>query len=61
MATEAVIEDAFIDVFCDTVYGGGWMDTALNRACLAYHPSPRPAAASLATLCRRMARLPWLL
>ena len=23
---EEVIEEAFIDVFCDLVYGGGWMD-----------------------------------
>ncbi|KAI0249408.1 hypothetical protein BJV78DRAFT_1228260 [Lactifluus subvellereus] len=26
MGTEAVIEEAFIDVFCDLMYGGGWMD-----------------------------------
>jgi hypothetical protein len=26
MGTEAIIEEAFIDVFCDLVYGGGWMD-----------------------------------
>ena len=24
--TEAIIEEAFVDVFCDLVYGGGWMD-----------------------------------
>lgn len=23
---EEVIEEAFVDVFCDLVYGGGWMD-----------------------------------
>ena len=23
---EEVIEEAFLDVFCDLVYGGGWMD-----------------------------------
>ncbi|THH15455.1 hypothetical protein EW146_g5031 [Bondarzewia mesenterica] len=26
MGSEEVIEEAFIDVFCDLVYGGGWMD-----------------------------------
>ncbi|KAF9650428.1 hypothetical protein BDM02DRAFT_1433931 [Thelephora ganbajun] len=26
MASEEVIEEAFVDVFCDLVYGGGWMD-----------------------------------
>ena len=25
--TEAIIEEAFVDMFCDLVYGGGWMDT----------------------------------
>jgi hypothetical protein len=36
MGTEAVIEEAFIDVFCDLVYGGGWMDTEredVDREC----------------------------
>lgn len=23
---EEVIEEAFVDVFCDLLYGGGWMD-----------------------------------
>ncbi|KAI6024223.1 hypothetical protein EDC04DRAFT_2574384 [Pisolithus marmoratus] len=27
MGSEEVIEEAFLDVFCDLVYGGGWMDT----------------------------------
>lgn len=26
IGTEEVIEEAFVDVFCDLVYGGGWMD-----------------------------------
>jgi hypothetical protein len=26
MGTEGIIEEAFIDVFCDLVYGGGWID-----------------------------------
>ncbi|KAI0052824.1 hypothetical protein FA95DRAFT_1569065 [Auriscalpium vulgare] len=26
MGTEQIVEEAFIDVFCDLVYGGGWMD-----------------------------------
>lgn len=26
VGSEVVIEEAFIDVFCDLVYGGGWMD-----------------------------------
>ncbi|KAI0791288.1 hypothetical protein C8Q75DRAFT_805635 [Abortiporus biennis] len=26
MGAEEVIEEAFIDVFCDLIYGGGWMD-----------------------------------
>ena len=34
--TEAIIEEAFVDVFCDLVYGGGWMDTKredIDREC----------------------------
>jgi Domain of unknown function (DUF1708) len=27
MASEEVIEEVFIDVFCDLIYGGGWMDS----------------------------------
>jgi len=27
MGTEVIIEEAFMDVFCDLVYGGGWLDT----------------------------------
>ena len=26
LGSEEVIEEAFIDVFCDLVYGGGWLD-----------------------------------
>jgi hypothetical protein len=26
VGAEEVIEEAFIDVFCDLIYGGGWMD-----------------------------------
>ena len=26
MGAEEVIEEAFVDVFCDLIYGGGWMD-----------------------------------
>jgi hypothetical protein len=26
MGAEVIIEEAFTDVFCDLVYGGGWMD-----------------------------------
>jgi hypothetical protein len=26
MASEEVVEEPFLDVFCDLVYGGGWMD-----------------------------------
>ncbi|KAI0739692.1 hypothetical protein C8Q80DRAFT_1111575 [Daedaleopsis nitida] len=26
LATEEVIEEAFLDVFCDLIYGSGWMD-----------------------------------
>ena len=26
MGGEEVIEEAFVDVFCDLIYGGGWMD-----------------------------------
>jgi len=37
MGSEEVIEDAFIDVFCDLVYGGGWMDMereeVIDREC----------------------------
>ena len=34
---EEVIEEAFLDVFCDLIYGGGWMDLereeTLDRDC----------------------------
>lgn len=37
VGSEEVIEDAFVDVFCDLVYGGGWMDLEryeeLDRDC----------------------------
>ena len=36
MGTEAVIEEAFVDVFCDLVYGGGWTDVEredIDREC----------------------------
>ena len=26
MGGEELIEEAFLDVFCDLIYGGGWMD-----------------------------------
>ena len=26
MGSEEVVEEAFLDVFCDLIYGGGWMD-----------------------------------
>lgn len=26
VGSEEMIEEAFVDVFCDLVYGGGWMD-----------------------------------
>ena len=26
MGAEMVIEEAFMDVFCDLMYGGGWME-----------------------------------
>ena len=37
IGSEEVIEEAFLDVFCDLVYGGGWMDLErgeqLDRDC----------------------------
>ncbi|KAL6301886.1 hypothetical protein BKA93DRAFT_818784 [Sparassis latifolia] len=37
MGSEEVIEEAFLDVFCDLVYGGGWMDAErweeIHREC----------------------------
>jgi len=30
MGTEVIIKEAFMGVFCDLVYGGGWMDTELS-------------------------------
>lgn len=37
IGSEEVIEEAFVDVFCDLVYGGGWMDLEryeeLDRDC----------------------------
>ncbi|KDR72869.1 hypothetical protein GALMADRAFT_73169 [Galerina marginata CBS 339.88] len=37
IGSEEVIEEAFIDVFCDLIYGGGWMDLErgemLDRDC----------------------------
>jgi len=26
MGAEVIIEEAFMDVFCDLMYGGGWME-----------------------------------
>lgn len=37
MGAEEIIEEAFVDVFCDLIYGGGWMDLErgemLDRDC----------------------------
>lgn len=36
MGAEAIIEEAFIDVFCDLVYGGGWIEMGrdeVDREC----------------------------
>ncbi|KAH7886807.1 hypothetical protein F5I97DRAFT_1870488 [Phlebopus sp. FC_14] len=37
MGSEEMIEEAFMDVFCDLLYGGGWMDTErgeeIDREC----------------------------
>ncbi|KAJ2933162.1 hypothetical protein H1R20_g3882, partial [Candolleomyces eurysporus] len=37
IGNEEVIEESFVDVFCDLIYGGGWMDLergeALDRDC----------------------------
>ena len=36
MGSEVIIEEAFIDVFCDLVYGGGWIDIGrdeVDREC----------------------------
>ena len=37
IGAEEVIEEAFLDVFCDLIYGGGWMDLErgemLDRDC----------------------------
>lgn len=37
VGSEEVIEEAFVDVFCDLIYGGGWMDLErgemLDRDC----------------------------
>jgi hypothetical protein len=36
IGAEVIIEDAFMDVFCDLMYGGGWMETEreeVNREC----------------------------
>ncbi len=36
MGPEAIIEEAFIDVFCDLVYGGGWIEMGreeVDREC----------------------------
>lgn len=27
IGAEEMVEEAFVDVFCDLIYGGGWMDT----------------------------------
>jgi len=32
IGTEVIIEKAFMDVFCDLVYGSGWMDTKQEEA-----------------------------
>ncbi|KAH8829276.1 hypothetical protein DL96DRAFT_1597474, partial [Flagelloscypha sp. PMI_526] len=31
LGTEEIIEEAFIDVFCDLIYGGGWADRERER------------------------------
>lgn len=37
VGNEEIIEEAFLDVFCDLIYGGGWMDLErgemLDRDC----------------------------
>jgi hypothetical protein len=37
MGSEEMVEEAFVDVFCDLIYGGGWMDIErgeeLDREC----------------------------
>ena len=36
MGTEIVLEEAFMDVFCDLMYGGGWMEIEreeVDRVC----------------------------
>ena len=37
VGNEEIIEEAFVDVFCDLIYGGGWMDLErgemLDRDC----------------------------
>ena len=36
IGAEVIIEDAFMDVFCDLMYGGGWMETEreeVDREC----------------------------
>ena len=31
MGAEVIIEEAFMDVFCDLMYGGGWMEIELEE------------------------------
>ena len=31
MGAEVSIEEAFMDVFCDLMYGGGWMEIELEE------------------------------
>jgi len=36
MGTEVIIEEAFMDVFCDLMCGGGWMEIGreeVDRVC----------------------------
>jgi len=36
MGAEVIIEEAFMDVFCDLMYGGGWMEIEreeVDRGC----------------------------
>lgn len=50
LGAEELIEEAFVDVFCDLVYGGGWMDIErceeIDRECNWALVSSRASASS---------------
>lgn len=52
MGSEEMVEEAFMDVFCDLVYGGGWMDIERGEE------TDRECNWALVSLCRSYGGVP---